>query len=79
MQGLGSKHLSLLRHHHAGPCDVFYNIIPKHDVEGRSLDVSTLGAQDFMVYLRGMTGLLSHDLNHQLSELLWITQDPFLQ
>lgn len=79
MQGLGSKHPSLLRHHHAGPCDVFYNIIPKQDMEGQSLDVSTLGAQDFMVDLRGMTGLLSHDLNHQLSELLWITQVPLPQ
>lgn len=66
-------------HQCAGPCDVCYNIIPKQYVDGQSLDVSVLGAQDFMVYLRGMTGTLSHDLNHQLSELLWITQVPLLQ
>lgn len=76
---LGQQAPFLLRHHYAGPCDVCYNIIPKQYVEGQSLDVSALGAQDFMVYLRGMTGTLSHDLKHQLSELLWITQVPLLQ
>lgn len=76
---MGSKHLSLLRHHRSGSCDVFYNIILKQYMEGQSLGVSALGAQDFMVYLRGMTGVLSHDLNHQVSELLWITQVPLLQ